>query len=46
MVDDLVGDGDDTAGCGVAGGDEERTLPEPGTTRLAMASPAEARKGT
>jgi hypothetical protein len=46
MVDDIVGDGDDASGRGVAGRDKERTLSEPGTARLAAASPTEARKGT
>jgi hypothetical protein len=44
MVDDLAGAGDGAAGRGVAGGDKERTSPEPETARLAAASPAEARK--
>jgi hypothetical protein len=46
MVDDIVGDGDDAAGRGVAGRDKERTSPEPGMAQLAAASPTEARKGT
>jgi hypothetical protein len=58
MIDDLAGDGDGTAGRNVAGDgdgaagrnvigrDEERISPEPGTARLATASPTEARKGT
>jgi hypothetical protein len=46
MIDDLAGDGDGAAGRDVAGGDEERTSPEPRTARLAAASPAKARKGT
>jgi hypothetical protein len=46
MVDDFVGDEDGVAGRDVAGGDEERTSPEPGMVRLAAASPTEARKGT
>jgi hypothetical protein len=41
MVDDLVEDED-----GVAGGDDERTSPEPGTVRLATALSTEVRKGT
>jgi hypothetical protein len=46
MVDDLVGDRDDAAGCGITGGEEERMSLEPGTERLAATSPVEARKGT
>jgi hypothetical protein len=46
MVDDLAGDGDGAASRGVVGGDEERTSLETEVTRLAAASPAEARKGT
>jgi hypothetical protein len=34
------------AGHGVAGGDEERTSPEPEMARLATTSPGEARKET
>jgi hypothetical protein len=44
MVDDLTGDGDGAAGCGITGGEEERMSPEPGTAWLAATSPVEARK--
>jgi hypothetical protein len=46
MVDDLAEDGDGAAGRGIAGEDEDRTLPESGMARPAAASPTEARKGT
>jgi hypothetical protein len=46
MVDNLIGDGDGTTDCGVAGGDEERTSPEPRMVRLAATTPTEVRKGT
>jgi hypothetical protein len=42
----LADDGEDAAGRGFAGGGESRTSPETGTARLAVASPAEARKRT
>jgi hypothetical protein len=46
MDDDLAGAGDGAAGRGVAGEDEERTLAEMETARLAEVLSAEARKGT